>query len=78
MSPDMNVLDYFLWDHWSRAVCARNPTNLLELRAAIVATHSELDRHALQRAIVSPARGFVGRCRAVVALDGARFEHRLE
>ena len=73
-SPDLNPLDFHLWQEWETALGERQFQSQLEMRAKIVRTLSALDPEAAEKARTS---GFIHRCLACVPARDGHFEHRL-
>ena len=73
-SPDLTVLDYFIWADLQRRVDQKKPENLVSLKVAIRQAVSELPLGTVQRAI----DGFYKRCHLAIAVEGKSFTHMLK
>ena len=73
-SPDLNVLDFYLWGKLQRMVEEKHPKNLLDLKCAIKTCCGQLQLIDIQNAIDS----FYKRCKLVIAQEGRSFRHMLK
>ena len=73
-SPDLDPLDFHLWQEREMALGDRQFTSQMELCAMIVRTMFDLDPEAAEKACTT---GFIHRCLACVRARGGHFEHRL-
>ena len=70
-SPDLSVLDFFLWGYVKDKIYKNKPKTLAELENAIEKTIREIPRETCARAIGS----FEKRLRMCVSLDGGHIEN---
>ena len=76
-SPDLAVMDYFVWPEVERKVKAHPvATNLDELRQKIQTAWDELDPQEIVRAYLSHDRGLRGRARVIVAAQGHQLSRK--
>ena len=72
-SPDLNVLDYFVWGYLEKGVNDRKPNSLVSLKAAIAEEVGALPLEMVQKAIM----GFRERVALCIEAEGDFFKHRL-
>lgn len=69
-SPDLNPLDYKIWQHLEEIVCAKPHQNLESLRASLVKAAAEIDMNVVRAAIDDWPR----RLRECIQNGGGHFE----
>ena len=74
-SPDLSVLDYFVWNEFKEFLRGMDkaPQTELELRTAICMAANSLDQCKLNLAI----QNLIRRCEKCLEVGGLRFEHML-
>ena len=74
-SPDLAICDFFLWGHLKLQICNvphdQQPTNLPQLRAAMVSACDNLDQQVIHNAF----EGMVSRARRCVNVGGHSFSN---
>lgn len=72
-SPDLSILDFFVWGHVKQKVYITAPENLENLRNRITEVCRQITPYMLQKA----RRNLLRRARLCVQNNGGHFEHLL-
>lgn len=70
-SPDLSVLDFYLWGKVKDIVYRRSYETIDDLRHAVVETFNRIDRRQVRKSINS----ILKRCNLCIANNGGHFEH---
>lgn len=74
-SPDLTVLDYFLWGHMKQEVYKTEVNTIDELRARILVVANEIRNNG--QMIHRATQNLQKRCRKCIEVGGGHFENRL-
>lgn len=71
-SPDLNVLDYFVWNELNRRACPKKHTSVEALKRALTKAWNEIPQDMIDRAVDD----FPKRLRKCVQANGGYFEDK--